>query len=84
MNTMNKAQQVEQAYDVAQWQHNTHSEGCYSLAVHAAWELGGVEVENSNDGQGSKSYAPSITFEFDDSSSVYVSCGGTYVIEQRA
>ena len=83
MNTMNKAQQVEQAYDVAQWQHNTHSEGCYSLAVHAAWELGGVEVQNAND-NGSTSYAPSRTFEFDDSSAVYVSCGGTYVIEPSA
>ena len=78
---MNKAQQVEQAYDVAQWQHNTHSEGCYALAVHTAWELGGVEVQNSNDGQGSTSYAPSRTFEFDDSSSIYIMYGGTYVIE---
>ena len=81
---MNKAEQVDNVYYTAAWDNNTHSEGCYSLAVHAAWELGGVEVENSNDGQGSKSYAPSITFEFDDSSSVYVSCGGTYVIEPSA
>ena len=81
---MNKAETVEQVYDEAAWGNNTHSEGCYALAVHAAWELGGVEVENSNDGQGSKSYAPSITFEFDDSSSVYVSYGGVYVIEPSA
>ena len=79
MNT--KAQQVDAVYYEAAWDNNTHSEGCYALAVHTAIELGGVEVENSNDGQGSKSYAPSITFEFDDSSSVYVSYGGTYVIE---
>ena len=81
---MNKAEQVDNVYYTAAWDNNTHSEGCYSLAVHAAWELGGVEVENSNDNQGSKSYAPSITFEFDDSSAVYVSCGGTYVIEPSA
>ena len=80
---MNKAEQVEQVYDVAQWQHNTHSEGCYSLAVHAAWELGGVEVQNAND-DGSTSYAPSRTFEFDDSSSIYIMYGGTYVIEPSA
>ena len=81
---MNKAEQVDAVYYEAAWDNHTHSEGCYSLAVHAAWELGGVEVENSNDNQGSKSYAPSITFEFDDSSAVYVSCGGTYVIEPSA
>ena len=79
-----KAEQVEQVYDTAAWDNNTHSEGCYSLAVHAAWELGGVEVQNSNDGEGSKSFAPSITFEFDDSSSVYIMYGGTYVIEPSA
>ena len=78
---MKKAEKIEQVYDVAQWQHNTHSEGCYSLAVAAAHELGGIEVDNSNNGEGSKSYAPSITFEFDDGSSAYVMCGGVYVIE---
>ena len=81
---MNKAQQVESVYEEAAWGNNSSSEGCYSLAVHAAWELGGVEVQNSNDGQRSKSYAPSITFEFDDSSSVYVTYGGVYVIEPSA
>ena len=84
MNITTKAMNVEQAYDVAAWEHNTHSEGCYSLAVHAAWELGGVEVENSNDNQGSKSYAPSRTFVFDDGSSAYIMCGGVYVIEPSA
>ena len=78
---MNKAEQVDNVYYTAAWDNNTHSEGCYSLAVHAAIELGGVEVQNSNDGEGSKSFAPSITFEFDDSSSVYVTYGGVYVIE---
>ena len=77
---MNKAEKIEQVYDVAQWQHNTHSEGCYSLAVHAALELGGIEVANSNDGNSSKSFAPTITFEFDDFSSAQVSFGGVFVI----
>ena len=77
---MNKAEQVDAVYYEAAWDNNTHSEGCYALAVHTAWELGGVEVQNSNDDQRSISFAPSRTFEFDDSSSVYVSCGGTYVI----
>ena len=80
----NKAEKVEAVYYTAAWDELLCSEGCYSLAVAAAHELGGVEVENSNDGQGSKSYAPSITFEFDDSSSVYVSCVGAYVIEPSA
>ena len=76
-----KAQDVEQAYDVAAFEHNTHSEGCYALAVDAAHSLGGIEIANSNDGEGSKSFAPSRTFEFDDSSSVYITYGGVYVIE---
>ena len=80
---MNKAEQVDNVYYTAAWDNNTHSEGCYSLAVHAAWELGGVEVENS-DGDGSTSYAPSRTFVFDDGSSAYIMYGGVYVIEQSA
>ena len=76
-----KAEQVEQVYDEAAWDNNTHSEGCYALAVYTAIELGGVEVQNSNDGS---SFAPSRTFEFDDSSSVYVTYGGVYVIEPSA
>ena len=76
---INKAQEVEQVYDTAAWDNNVSSEGCYSLAIAAAHELGGVELENSND-NGSKSFAPSITFEFDDKSSVYVTYGGVYVI----
>ena len=77
---LTKAQEVEQVYDTAAWDDNLYSEGCYSLAVHAAWDLGGVEVQNAND-DGSTSFAPSRTFEFDDSSSVYIMCGGVYVIE---
>ena len=75
-----KAEDVEQVYDVAAWDNNTHSEGCYALAVAAAYELGGVEVANSNDDNRSKSSTPAITFEFDDSSSAYVSYGGVFVI----
>ena len=80
--TMNitKAMDVEQAYDAAQWD-NTSSEGCYSLAIAAAHEFGGVEVANSNDGNSSISFAPSRTFEFDDSSSVYITYGGVDVID---
>ena len=77
---MNKAEQVDSVYYTAAWDNNTHSEGCYSLAVHAALELGGVEANDD----GSTSYAPSRTFEFDDSSSIYIMCGGTYVIEPSA
>ena len=75
-----KAEEVEQAYDAAQWD-NISSEGCYSLAIAAAHELGGIEVANSNDGNSSKSFAPTRTFEFDDLSTVQVTYGGVYVIE---
>ena len=78
-----KAQDVEQAYDAAAW-NNTHSEGCYALAVDAAHELGGIEVYNSNDGSSSWSFAPIRTFEFDDSSSAQVKYGGVYVIDESA
>ena len=75
-----KAMDVEQAYDAAQWD-NISSEGCYSLAIAAAHEFGGVEVYNSNDGNSTISFAPTRTFEFDDSSSAYISYGGVYVID---
>ena len=81
---MNKAEQVDSVYYTAAWDNNTHSEGCYSLAVHAALELGGIETSNTNDGNSSTSSAPTRTFEFDDSSSIYIMCGGTYVIEPSA
>ena len=80
MNITTKAMNVEQAYDAAAWDDNIHSEGCYSRAVATAHELGGIEVANSNDENRAYSFAPTITFEFDDSSSVYVSYGGAYVI----
>ena len=77
-----KAQEVKQAYDTAAWDDNIHSEGCYSLAIAAAHEFGGVEIYNSNDGQSRGiSFAPTRTFEFDDSSSAQISYGGVYVID---
>ena len=77
MNTT-KAQQVEAAYDDACWFANFSSEGCYREAVDTAHELGGVETYNSNDGNSSWSFAPTRTFEFDDSSRAYVTYGGVF------
>ena len=57
-----------------------HSEGCYALAIAAAHEFGGVETYNSNDGNSTISFAPTRTFEFDDSSSAQVTYGGVFVI----
>lgn len=79
MNTINKAEQVEQAYDAAQWD-NISSEGCYSRAVATALELGGVETANSNDNNRTYSFAPTRNFEFDDASSVQVTYGGVFVV----
>ena len=79
MNTVTKAMDVEQAYDEANYE-NISSEGCYSLAVAAAHELGGIEVANSNDGNSSISFAPTRTFVFDDSSSAQVTYGGVWCI----
>ena len=76
-----KAQDVQQAYDAAQWNDNICSEGCYSLAIAAAHEFGGVEIYNSNDGQSRGiSFAPTRTFTFDDESSAQISYGGVFVI----
>ena len=74
-----KAQDVEQAYDAAQWD-DIHSEGCYALAIAAAHEFGGVETYNSNDGNHTISFAPTRTFTFDDESSAQISYGGVFVI----
>ena len=86
MNTMHvytKAEDVAEAYDAAQWD-NISSEGCYSLAIAAAHEFGGVEIYNSNDGNRTISFAPTRTFEFDDSSSVQVTYGGVYLLNDAA
>ena len=75
---MNKAEKVEQVYDIAHWVNNISSEGCYKLAVHAAYELGGVELENSNDNNSAVSFAPTRVFAFNDGSEVYITYGGVY------
>ena len=77
---LNKAQQVEQAYDVAWGNNSSSSETCYSLAVAAAHELGGIEIYNSNDGNSTISFAPTLTFVFDDSTSVYIMYSGVCVV----
>ena len=75
-----KAEDVEQAYDAANWEEGIHSEGCYALAVAAAHELGGIEIYNSNDYNSSWSFAPTRTFEFDDLSMAQVTYGGVFII----
>ena len=75
-----KAEQVGQAYDDARWLANFSSEGCYIEAVATAHKLGGIEVYNSNDGNSSRSFAPTRTFEFDDLSSAQVTYSGVFVI----
>ena len=79
-NTYTKAEDVEQVYDVANWENGTYSEGCYALAVDAAHKLGGIEIYNSNDYDSSWSFAPTSTFEFDDSSTAQVMYGGVYLL----
>ena len=74
-----KAMKVEMAYDDACWFENFSSEGCYREAVDTALELGGVEVFNSNDGNSSWSFAPTVTFEFDDLSTAQVTYGGVWL-----
>ena len=74
-----KAEYIEWAYDDAAYG-DMPSEGCYALAVAAAHELGGIEVANSNDGNSSKSFAPTRTFELDDASKVQITYGGVFII----
>ena len=76
---INKAEKVEAAYDDACWFANYSSEGCYREAVNTALELGGVEVFNSNDGNSTWSFAPTVTFEFDDLSTAQVTYGGVWL-----
>ena len=75
-----KAEDVSEAYYAAAC-NNCHSEGCYSLAIAAAHELGGIEVYNSNTGNSTIRLAPTLTFEFDDSSSVYIMYSGVCVMD---
>ena len=75
---INKAEKVEQAYDDACWFANFSSEGCYREAIDTAYELGGIEIYNSNDNHISWSSTPTRTFEFDDSSTAYVTYSGVF------
>ena len=74
-----KAENVGQAYDAAQCK-NISNGGCYALAVAAAHELGGIAIYNSNNCSSSWSFAPTITFEFDDLSSAQVTLDGVFVM----
>ena len=79
---LNKAETVEQAYYYACSLVNFFStEGCYREAVDTAYELGGIEVYNSNDYNSSWSFAPIRTFEFDDSSRAQIEYDGVFIIE---
>ena len=69
---------VKRAYDdIAQ--KGMNNSVCYGYAVEVARELGGVEIDNSNNKSIAKSFAPNITFEFDDSSTVEVTYGGVFL-----
>ena len=74
---MNKAEQVCDAYD-APWGEGRYSDACYSLAVAAAIDLGGVELWNSNVGNRTYSFAPTRVFEFDDGTAVTVTYGACF------
>lgn len=73
-----KANKVAQAYDDAMMD-GLSSESCYTLAVRAAKELGGVEIYNHNDGNSSISFAPNVIFEFDDLSIAEVTYGSVFL-----
>ena len=68
-----KANKVANAYDDAMMD-GVSSESCYTLAVLAAYELGGVEIANS-----SISFAPNVIFEFDDNSTAQITFGGVFL-----
>ena len=73
-----KSNKVSRAYDDALMD-GVSSESCYTIAVLAAYELGGVEIDNSNDGNSSISFAPNLTFEFDDNSTAQITFGGVFL-----
>jgi hypothetical protein len=77
-----KAANVGQVYDDAQCK-NISSGGCYALAVATAHKLGGIEIANSNNYSSSWSFAPTRTFEFDDSSAAQITYGGVFVIAYK-
>ena len=55
---INKAEKVEQAYDDVCWFESFSSEGYYRVTVDTAYELGGIEIANSNDGNSANDFAP--------------------------
>ena len=55
---INKAEKIAQAYDDVWWFDSFSSEGCYREAVDTAVSLGGIETDNSNNGNKSWSFAP--------------------------
>ena len=73
---MNKAEQVEQAFELA-LRDNLYSKDCYAAAMEAAEALGGNEIDNSNM---TDSHTSKITFEFGDLSIAQVTYGGVFVI----
>ena len=75
---INKASKVAQAYDDAMID-GFSSESCYTLAVMTARYLSGVEIDNSNDGNSSTSFAPNVIFEFDDTSTAQVTFSGVFL-----
>ena len=79
MNVYTKAGQVEQAYYDAVLDDNISSEGCYSIAISTAIELGGIEVANSNNSNSTESFAPNVTFAFADSPSVHITYRGVFL-----
>ena len=72
---MNKAEQVEQAYDAA-LRDNLYSKGCFAHAINAAVALGGIEIDTRNV---TESCTSKVTFEFDDLSRAQVKYGGVFV-----
>ena len=77
MNTT-KAQEVEAAYDAALMD-NLYSKGCYRAAVDTAYELGGIEIDNSSM---TESCTSKVTFEFDDLSRAQVKYGGVWCLNE--
>ena len=75
-----KAEQVEKAYDAALQENLCSNIRCYARAIEKAEALGGIEIDNSNDRDITKSCAPKVTFEFDDLSRAQVKCGGVFII----
>ena len=68
-----KAEKVKRTYDSL-----SNNKAGYALAVDAAVNLGGIKINDSNDGNREQSFTPNVTFEFDDLSSVRLTDGGVF------